>query len=290
MPTHRQPSSATAASAASSSPATAIRVGIGGWTYAPWRKNFYPDGLVQRCELEYASRQLRAIEINGTYYRAQKPATYAKWAAQTPDDFLFSLKAPRRVVETRKLADAVKSAQSFVFGGLEAFGHRLGPVLWQLGPRRPFDADDLGTFLEALPRELNGRPLRHALEVRHKSFFCEAFVALARKQTVATVFTDSDTYPSLADVTGTVAGAGFIYARLMRSAPDQPAGYPSDALDQWAGRARRWAAGEDVAELPHAGPIQVVSPPRDVLVFFISGAKERNPAAAMALQSRIDAG
>jgi uncharacterized protein YecE (DUF72 family) len=265
-----------------------IHVGIGGWTYAPWRKNFYPEGLVQRRELEYASRQLRAIEINGTFYGAQKPATYARWAAETPDDFIFSLKAPRYVTEGKALAHTGKGIAAFVHGGLEEFGDRLGPLLWQLPPSRPFDADDLAAFLEALPRDLNGRPLRHALEVRHPGFRCEAYVALARQYAVPTVFTDSPDYPSLADLTGG-AGNDFAYARLMRSSVAHADGYADAELDRWAQHARQWADGSDPAELPHVCAPLPARAPREVFVFFISSAKARNPAAAMALQRRVDA-
>ncbi|RAN81227.1 hypothetical protein B5P43_05430 [Bacillus sp. SRB_336] len=261
-----------------------IRVGIGGWTYAPWRKNFYPAGLVQRRELEFASRQLRAIEINGTYYGAQKPATYAKWAAETPEGFVFSLKAPHYITDGKRLADAGRGISSFVQGGLAEMGDRLGPILWQLPPSRPFDADDLAAFLESLPRELDGQPLRHVLEVRHPGFVCEAYVRLAQAHRIPTVFTDSPDYPSLADLTG-----DFAYARLMRSADNIATGYAAAALDRWAAHARSWAAGEDIGELPHAAGVQPAGKPRDVFVFFISSAKHRNPAAAMALQQRVDA-
>ena len=261
-----------------------IRVGIGGWNYAPWRDNFYPAGLVQRRELEYASRQLRAIEINGTFYGAQKPATYAKWAAETPEGFVFSLKAPRYITEGKRLADTGKGVSGFIHGGLAEMGDRLGPILWQLPPSRRFDADDVAPFLDGLPRELNGKPLRHVLEVRHPSFACAPYVELARARGVPTVFTDSTEYPSLADLTG-----DFAYARLMRSVDDIPTGYAPDALDRWATRAQAWAAGEDIADLPHAASVQPRGKPRDVFVFFISSAKHRNPAAAMALQSRVDA-
>jgi uncharacterized protein YecE (DUF72 family) len=260
-----------------------IRVGIGGWTYAPWRNNFYPPRLVQRRELEYASRQLRAIEINGTYYGAQKPATYAKWAAETPEGFVFSLKAPRYVVESRRLADAGKGASGFIQGGLAEMGDRLGPILWQMPPWRAFDADDLAAFLDHLPRELDGQPLRHVLEVRHASFLDEAYVELARRHRIPTVFTDSPKYPSLADLTG-----DFSYARLMRSADEVATGYQPAELDRWAAHAHDWAAGEDVAALPHVAAPQPQSAAREVFVFFISAAKHRNPAAAMALQSRVD--
>ncbi|HEV2621680.1 MAG TPA: DUF72 domain-containing protein [Frateuria sp.] len=260
-----------------------IRAGIGGWTFAPWRNNFYPAGLVQRRELEYASRQLRAIEVNGTFYGAQKPATYAKWAAETPPGFVFALKAPRYVVESKRLAAAGKGIEAFVSGGLEALGERLGPINWQLGPSRPFDPDDIAGFLDALPRELNGQPLRHVLEVRHKSFASERYVALARAHGVPTVFTDAAQYPSFADLTGL-----FVYARLMRSATDEPLGYPPGALDTWAEHAHAWAQGKDPAELPHASALQPDGAPREVFIFFISAAKARNPAAAMALQARVD--
>lgn len=261
-----------------------IRVGIGGWTFAPWRKNFYPDGLVQRRELEYASRQLRTIEINGTFYRAQTPKVYAKWAAETPDDFVFSLKAPKGITEGRKLADAGQGAKRFISGGLSEFGSQLGPILWQLPPSRAFDHDDLAAFLDTLPRELNGLALRHVLEVRHESFLSEAYVALARKHAVPTVFTDSTRYPSLADITG-----DFIYARLMRSESAIDTGYAAKALGAWTKHAGAWAAGGDPADLPHVGATTPTATARDVFVYFISSAKERNPAAAMALQSRVDA-
>jgi uncharacterized protein YecE (DUF72 family) len=271
------------ASTAGADQGAAIRVGIGGWNYAPWRNNFYPAGLVQRRELEFASRQLRAIEINGTYYGAQKAATYAKWAAETPEGFVFSLKAPRYVTEGKRLAEVGKGIQGFVQGGLAEMGDRLGPILWQLPPSRPFDADDLAAFLDALPRELNGQPLRHVLEVRHPSFLSTRYVELARAHRVPTVFTDSPDYPSLADLTG-----DFTYARLMRSTDGISTGYAPDELDRWARHAHAWATGRDIAELPHVAALQPPAPPRDVFVFFISAAKHRNPAAAMALQSRID--
>jgi uncharacterized protein YecE (DUF72 family) len=261
-----------------------IRVGIGGWNFAPWRNNFYPAGLVQRRELEFASRQLRTIEINGTYYGAQKPATYAKWAAETPEGFVFSLKAPRYITEGKRLADTTRGIEGFVLGGLEAFGDRLGPVLWQLPTSRAFDADDLSAFLDHLPRELAGRPLRHVLEVRHNSFLDQRYVALTREHRIPTVFTDSPQYPSLADLTG-----DFTYARLMRSESHIDTGYAADDLDTWTARAHTWAQGGDPAELPHVGVPVAKQAPRDVYVYFISSAKERNPAAAMALQRRVDA-
>lgn len=262
----------------------AVRCGIGGWVFPAWRDNFYPAGLVQRRELEYASRHLRAIEINSTYYRAQSPATYAKWAAQTPEGFVFSLKAPKLIVQRASLAGATGAAAAFL-DDLQGLGDRLGPVVWQFTPARRFDADDLDAFLDALPRTLNGRPLQHALEVRHPSFLCEAYVALARRHAVATVFTDSPDYPSLADLTG-----GFAYARLMRSRSEVLTGYPSVALRTWAEHAATWRGGGDPGALPHVAGTIAPAAPREVYIYFISADKERNPAAAMALQRAVDAG
>jgi uncharacterized protein YecE (DUF72 family) len=259
-----------------------IRAGTGGWTYAPWRDNFYPAGLVQRLELEYASRHLTAIEINGTFYGAQKPATYAAWRAQTPEGFVFSLKAPRYATERKALASAGATVKSFVFGGLEALGDRLGPINWQLPEGKTFERDDLAAFFDLLPRELNGAPLRHAIEVRDASFADPAYIELARQYRVATVFTDSPEYPSIADVTG-----NFVYARLRCCESANPAGYTPAALDAWTRRAREWMHGDEPADLPRVAPVQRGSGERDVFVYFINGAKERAPAAAMALIERI---
>jgi uncharacterized protein YecE (DUF72 family) len=260
-----------------------IRTGIGGWNFPPWRDNFYPKGLPQRRELEYASRHLAAIEINSTFYRAQTPKVYAKWRDETPDGFVFSLKAPRQVAEVRKLASAGSLARGFVFGGLAEFGGKLGPIVWQFPPSRTFDRDDFSAFLDLLPRELDGRALRHALEVRNQSFLCEEFLQLARAHRCACVFTDSHEYPNFADVTG-----DFIYARLMRSREPEPDGYRSNELDAWAERARLWAQGGEPGDLPRVLPAaKKKSAPRDVFIYFISAHKARNPAAAMALQRRL---
>jgi len=263
-------------------PTDGIRVGIGGWTYAPWRSNFYPSGLVQRRELEYASRQLTAIEINGTYYGAQKPATYANWRDQTPDGFVFSAKAPKRIMQSRSLASTQAQVQDFV-GGIAELGARLGPLVWQFESGRRVDADELDAFLTLLPREIGGRPLRHALEVRDPAAVNADLIDLARRHQVATVFTDSTDHPSFADLT-----ADFVYARLMRSQPIDT-GYPPKELALWAERARAWSRGEDIAGLPHVGEPAPALPRRDVFVYFISSAKERNPAAAMELIRRLGA-
>ena len=168
-----------------------IRAGIGGWTFAPWRGLFYPEKWPQKRELEFAARQLPTIEVNGTFYGAQKPATYAKWRSETPDGFVFSLKAPRYCTDRRVLAEADKTVDAFVYGGLAELGDRLGPILWQFEPRHAFEPDDFARFLDLLPADLDGYPLRHVLEVRSKTFLCGEFLALARQHRFPCVFTDS---------------------------------------------------------------------------------------------------
>jgi uncharacterized protein YecE (DUF72 family) len=262
----------------------AIRVGIGGWNYAPWREHFYPRDLAQRLELEYASRQVTAIEINATYYRTQSAASFARWREETPDGFVFSLKASRYATNRRVLAEAGDSIKRFVESGIAELGDKLGPVVWQFAPTKRFDPDDLDAFLAQLPSSHAGLPLRHVLEVRHESFLCGEFVALAARHRAATVYTDSSKFPSLADRTGDV-----VYARLMNADLRFKNGYAPAALDDWAKHARDWSKGRAPADLPcltAAGPSKV-QPPHDVFVFFINGAKERAPAAAMALLERL---
>ncbi len=261
--------------------APAIRVGVGGWTYEPWRGTFYPPGLAQQRELEYASRHLTAIEINGTYYGTQKPETFAKWHDETPDDFVFPVKASRFATNRRVLAEAGDAVDRFVGSGIARLGRKLGPILWQLMPSKRFEPEDLEGFLRRLPEDVDGLPLRHVLDVRHESFKCSAYVDLARRYRVATVFADTDEYPSFADLTG-----DFVYARLQRSQADIATGYAPQALDAIADCARLWAAGMEPAALPRVEPARTVAP-RDVFLFFIGGAKERAPAAAQALIERL---
>ena len=260
-----------------------IRIGIGGWTFAPWRDNFYPKGLVQRRELEYASRKLTAIEINGTYYGTQKPATYAKWAAETPEGFLFSAKAPMRIMQSRNLEKTGPQIDDFL-GGIASLGDRLGPIVWQFDAGQRLQRDSFAAFLDLLPQQVEGRALRHVLDVRDRGFINAAYLALARKHGMATVFTDSPDYPSFADVT-----TDFVYARLMRSHSEVPTGYTGEALDGWARRAHAWADGGQPADLPYLDTTRAAPRKRDVFLFFISAAKERNPAAAMALIEKISA-
>ena len=259
-----------------------IRVGIGGWNYEPWRETFYPPGWPAEHELSYASSALGVIEINSTYYGTQKPASFAKWRDQTPDDFVFSVKASRFATNRRVLAEAGESIDKFIGSGLAELGPKLGPIVWQFATTKRFEAADFGAFLERLPTSVDGLPLRHVLDVRHESFLCSEYLALARRHRAATVFTDSDEYPALADLT-----SDFVYARLMRTVPEQPTGYAPKALDAWAQRALSWAGGDEPADLPRVAPAGAKSGPRDVFAFFISGAQERAPAAALGLIERL---
>ncbi len=261
-----------------------IRVGIGGWTFAPWRDNFYPKGLVQRRELEYASRHVSAIEINGTYYGAQKPATYAKWRDETPEGFLFSAKAPMRIMQSRQLAKTGPQIEDFV-GGIATLGAKLGPLVWQFDRGTRLESAAFAEFVSLLPAQAHGMSLRHVLDVRDPQFVDADYLALARRHGLATVFTDSTEHPSFADVT-----ADFVYARLMRSRSEIPTGYPDGDLQAWAQRARAWAAGGVPTDLPRIDAASTApASRRDVFLYFISAAKERNPAAAMALLRRLGA-
>lgn len=259
-----------------------IRVGVGGWTFEPWRDNFYPAGWPHGRELEYASRKLTAIEVNGTYYSLQKPAVFAKWARETPDDFVFCLKASRFATNRRVLAEAGESITRFVASGITELGPKLGPIVWQLAPTKRFDADDLRGFMQCLPKQAAGLPLRHVLDARHETFRSADYLKLAREYGVGTVFTDSDDYPPIPDLTG-----DFVYTRLMRTRADLPEGCTPQQLDGLAECAVAWRAGLEPHGLPKVEDTPAAAQPRDVFMFFISGAKERAPAAAMALLQRL---
>ena len=258
-----------------------IRVGIGGWTYEPWRGTFYPEKWPQKRELEYAAGKLTAIEVNGTYYSGFKPATFASWREQTPDGFVFALKASRYCTNRKVLADAGDSIQRFVAQGIVELGDKLGPILWQFMATKKFDPDDFRAFLTLLPSTHDGVALRHAIQVRHESFAVPAFVAMCRAANVAIVYAKSDDYPAIADASG-----GFVYARLETALEDQPLGYPPAELDAWAQIARSWAAGGQPEGLPYVDAPDA-GDERDVFLFMISGAKVRNPAAAQALIDRL---
>lgn len=260
-----------------------IRIGIGGWTYKPWRGRFYPDGLPQKKELEYAAARLGAIEINATYYRLQKPASFAKWREAAPEGFRFAVKASRYCTNRKDLTEAGEGIGNFFDQGLAELGDRLGPVLWQFMPHKAFDADEFAGFLDLLPETLGGVALRHALEVRHESFACDAFVDLARERGAAIVVADHDDYPQIADLT-----ADFVYARLQRARADVATGYPGDELDAWADRCRGWADGHAPRGLDYVAARAPAAARRDAYLFMINGAKERAPEAAMALIGRLD--
>jgi uncharacterized protein YecE (DUF72 family) len=247
-------------------PSRRIRVGVGGWTYEPWRDNFFPKGLPHQQELAYASRHLSAIEVNGTYYRTFKPAVFAAWRDETPEDFVFSLKATRFATNRKLLATARESIEYFVGSGIAELGAKLGPIVWQFMPTKRFEAEDFEAFLALLPPRVGGRALRHVLDVRHESFAVPEYLALARRYGCTTAHTDAPQFPAIADARTELA-----YIRLMRSAPDCGTGYPDGQLDAWARGARAWTER---------------STRHQVFVFFINGAKERAPAAACELIRR----
>jgi uncharacterized protein YecE (DUF72 family) len=260
----------------------AIRIGIGGWTYEPWRGTFYPGTLPQKRELEYASRQLTSIEINGTFYGSQKPDTFAKWRDETPDGFVFSLKAPRFATNRKALAEAGGTIARFLAGGVTELKDKLGPINWQLPPTKKFDPTDFEAFLKLLPKEADGRALRHVVEVRHESFRSTEFTALVREHGVAVSIAAESDYPQIADAT-----APFVYARIMGTKETEELGYSEAALDLWAVRAKAWASGAAVGGLDRVEPGAVDGKARDVYIYVISGHKVRNPAAAMALLRRL---
>lgn len=262
-----------------------IHVGVGGWNFEPWRANFYPAGLAHSRELAFASRRLSAIEINSTYYGTQKRASFAKWRDDTPEGFVFTLKASRYSTQRRSLAESGESIERFVNSGIAELGPKLGPIVWQLPTSKAFDPDDLAAFFGMLPKQVEGVPLRHTLEARHASFMVPEYLALARRFGVATVYTDSPDYPSFGDLTG-----DFVYARLMQSQADLPRGYADTVLDRCVDGARAWARGAEPEGMGHVedhGGTASGERGRDVFIFFINGAKERAPHAAGGLLERL---
>ena len=241
-----------------------IRIGVGGWTYPPWRGVFYPDKLPQSKELEYASHALSAIEINATFYGRQKHKSWETWEKVAPEGFQFAVKGSRYCVMKSKLAEASEGLSGFFAQGFAALGSKLGPILWQFTHYRRFDRDDIACFIDLLPETLDGITLRHAIEPRHESFNDDKFFELCRARNIAIVFEDSDEYPCIEADT-----ADFTYARLQRMSEDIETGYDDAALDGFADRVRKWTARGDA------------------YVFMINGAKVRAPAAALALQERL---
>ena len=260
-----------------------IRAGMGGWTFEPWRGTFYPDKLAHAKELSYAAEHVPTIEVNGTFYRSQTPATFAKWASETPDGFVFALKGPRYAVNRRVLAEAGDSIKRFVDSGPLELGDKLGPMLWQFAPTKKFDPADFDAFLALLPHKVGSTKLRHVVEVRHDSFCTPAFVKLARDHNVPIVFAEHETYPAIADVTGE-----FIYARPQKGSDEVKTGYAPKALDAWAKRFQTWAEGGAPADLPLIdAKHKPAKKARDAFVYFIHEGKVRAPHAAMALMQRV---
>ncbi len=244
--------------------AGSIRVGIGGWTFEPWRGPFYPAGLPQKQELHFASRALTSIEINGTYYSTFKPPSWIKWREETPDDFVFSVKASRYCSNRKDLRTAGESIERFLAQGILELGSKLGPINWQLMGTKKFDPEEMAGFLDLLPREHEGVPLRHAIEPRHASFVTEAFYDLARARGIAIVCAEDEDFPEM-----DVPTAAFTYARFMSSSADEDIGVSSKELTRVAKRTKDWAKRGDV------------------FAYFIAGAKEKNPAAAQALIAKL---
>jgi uncharacterized protein YecE (DUF72 family) len=254
-----------------------IYVGIGGWVFDEWRGSFYPPDLPQKRELEFASRALTAIEINGTYYGSQKPESFARWHDETPADFVFTLKGPRFATNRRVLAEADDSVARFIDSGIARLKRKLGPINWQFMATKKFDPADFEAFLALLPKSADGLALRHAVEVRHPSFAVPEFVALCRRHGIAIVTAGDSEFPLIADVT-----SDFVYVRAMGTQEKEALGYSRPALARWAERTKRWAAGGAPDDLPLLAKA-VPAKSRDVFLFVIAGAKRRNPAAARAL-------
>lgn len=259
-----------------------IRIGIGGWTFEPWRGTFYPEKLTQAKELGYAASKLTSIEINGTYYGSQKPESFAKWRAETPDDFVFALKGPRFATNRRVLSEAGESIERFFNSGVVELKEKLGPINWQFMATKKFDPADFEGFLKLLPKSVEGHAIRHAVEVRHESFKAPDFIALAREYGVAVILGADSDFPEIPDIT-----APFVYARIMGTTEAEPAGYSNKALDIWAERAKVWASGKAPKDLELVSDKPAPVIPREVFLFVISGFKERNPVAAMALIERV---
>ncbi len=241
-----------------------IRIGIGGWVFPPWRGTFYPTGLKQAAELDYASRHVTSIEINGTFYGAQKPASFRRWHDDTPDDFVFSVKGPRFATHRRALAESGSSIERFFASGVLELGAKLGPILWQFPATTKYEAENFAAFLDLLPQKLADRKLRHVLEVRHDSFADPGFAKLLRRHNVAVALIDAENQTAFDEAT-----ADFAYLRLKRAAEDVPTGYTAKALDSWIALARK------------------IAKTRACFIYVINGAKIRAPAGAMALIERL---
>ncbi len=284
-----------------------VRIGISGWRYEPWRGVFYPEKLAQRLELKYASSKFNSIELNGSFYALQKPKNFQQWYEETPEDFVFSVKAPQFITHIRRLKDVEGPLANFLASGLLCLGEKLGPILWQFPPNLKFDAALFEHFFSLLPHTqkeageigkdhdnwLDGRawlevkanrPLRHAVEIRNKSFASAEYIALLRKYRIGLVVADTPMWPRLMDLT-----ADFVYCRLHGSEKLYASGYTEAALDEWAQRILRWAQG---AEALDGDKVSTENAPqmemRDVFVYFDNDLKVKSPADALELQRRVD--
>jgi uncharacterized protein YecE (DUF72 family) len=258
-----------------------IRIGIGGWNFPEWRGGFYPKGLSQKQELAYASGKLGTIEINATYYGSQKPESFAKWHAETPPDFVFAVKGPRFATNRRVLAEAEPSIAQFFSSGVLNLKEKLGPINWQFSEYKKFEPDDFAKFVALLPKSVEGRPIQHALEVRNEAFRDKNFIALARDHGMAIVTSADSDFPQINDVT-----APFVYARIMGTKENEEHGYAKSEMKKWAARANQWSQGKTpdgfmTVAVPADGK------PRDVFLYVISGAKEKNPQAAMGITQHL---
>lgn len=262
-----------------------IYIGIGGWNFEPWRGTFYPDGLSQKKELDYASRKLTSIEINSTYYGAQKPETFAKWRDETPEGFIFCVKGSRYTTNRRVLAEAGESIEKFITSGVTELKDKLGPINWQFMATKKFDAEDFEAFLKLLPASYDGVSLRHAVEVRSPTFQTPEFIDMARHYKVAVVNAFDEDFPQIGDQT-----ADFAYLRLLGTEENEPIGYTQAALDEWSGRLKAIENGtvpDDIACVGERNRHESGAKRRDVFAYVISGDKVKNPHAAMALIERV---
>jgi len=287
----------------------AVRIGISGWTYKPWRGVFYPKGLPQKRELAYAAQHFHSVEINGTFYSMQLPGSFAQWSEDTPDDFVFAIKGSRYITHMKRLKDARTPLANFFASGLLRLGQKLGPILWQFPPQMRFDAVRFETFFRLLPRtsmeaaelaqdhdeRVDGRdwtraitelPLRHAVEIRHESFCTGEFIELLRRYNIALVCADTPEWPLLMDVT-----ADFIYCRLHGAEQLYSSGYDDDALDRWAARIDTWARGQEPVDANRVlAPLKANEAERDVYVYFDNDAKVHAPFDAANLAARLGIG
>ena len=286
-----------------------LRIGISGWTYAPWRGTFYPKDVTQKRELEFASRQFNSIEINGSFYSLQKPSSYQLWRDTTPDDFVFSVKGGRFITHMKKLRDIDEPLANFFSSGVLALGKKLGPMLWQFPPNFGFDAEKFERFFELLPRDhkqaaklarkhdarMKGRaytkadvdqPIRHCVEIRHETFKSEAFIDLLRKHDIGLVVADTaGKWPFMEDIT-----SDYVYIRLHGDEELYVSGYTDAALDRWAARITAWLQGRELKDAQRvAGPSPQKTKARDVYIYFDNDAKVRAPFDAIALGKRLGA-